>query len=92
MDIPSSVKAVVRLDPSKPRGLPRGVEGEVRSGFEFFRRDGESLHFITLELRQDPVLTAVAEEQLRLWKNVVAVPVYRKFRNGSWVEIAEEGR
>lgn len=82
----SPIEAVVRLDPLKPRGLPCGAEGEVRSGFEFFRRDGKALHFITLEIRPDPVLTAVTEEQFRLWKGAVAVPVQRVFRRGLWTE------
>jgi len=82
------VLAVLVLDPAKPRGLPRGAEGEVRQGFEFYHSDGKA--FITLEMRDDPVLTAVVPEQLRVWKGAVAVPVLRVFRDGLWTEIPED--
>lgn len=78
------VTAVVRLDPQKPRGLPRGVEGEIRSGWEFYLREGKNLHFITIEIGPDPVLTAVTEEQVQVWKDAVAVPARFLFRNRMW--------
>ena len=84
---PVYIKASVRLDPQKPRGLPRGVEGEVRSGWEFYLREGKKLHFITIEIGPDPVLTAVTEEQLRVWKDVEAVPMRRIFRDRMWREM-----
>ena len=80
--------AVLALDPKKPRGLPRGAEGEVRAGYEFFKQEGQSLYFITLEMREDPVLTAVTDEQLRIWKGAIAVPVLRIFCDGMWRELA----
>ena len=81
------IDAIVRLDPSKPRGLARGMEGEIRSGFEFYRKEGKTLHFITIAFGQEPVITAVTEDQFRLWKGVVAIPMSRIYKDGLWREI-----
>lgn len=84
-------RAQVQLDPSKPRGLPRGSDGEIRSGFEFYMKSGKNLHFITIEIRSDPVLTAVTEEQLHVWKDVVALPARFLFKNGLWNILSQDG-
>lgn len=89
MSVP--IPAIIRLDPSKRKGLPRGWEGEIRSGYEFYRMEGKSLHFITIEFGPDPILIAVTEEQVRVWKDAIAIPMQRKYLNGLWTEMPPEG-
>lgn len=82
------LSAIVTRDPKPRKGLPAGLPGEVRCGFEFYMNEkGKKSHFITIEMTEEPVLYAVTDEQAHAWRGAFAVPMKRRWVDGLWIEI-----
>ena len=71
------------------KGLPEGTAGEKRNGFSFFElrkiKDGagkvisETWEFITSQINESPILSAVTNEQYEKWKKAIIKAVPAEF-------------
>lgn len=82
LDLSKLVETEVKLNPNKTgKGLRKGVDKEEVNGYAFYQvretKGNLTYDFITVEIRDEPVLEAIGEDQFSRWTSykIMALPV-----------------